>query len=104
MSEQHIKHAEQVVKLFGLELSLAQQTAYDVYFSRDPHVIWHCFKPFLGQRKLQDVRAGIACDLLPHTRNRPGWEHIVPMLEDLYKILNLLDDVESYRCTLCRGR
>jgi hypothetical protein len=96
--------AEKIIRMFAMELSLAQQTAYDLYFSRDPHVIWHCFQPFLGTRSLQDVRVGMAKELIPNVAVRPAWIHLLPMLEDLYRIMNLLDDEPSYRCTLCRGR
>lgn len=98
----HVAKAERTMKLFFIELSLAKDTAYDVYFSQDPHVIWHCFHPFLGQRSLHYVRSGILQQLIPNVRVRQDWIHLLPLLEDGLKILNLLDDEYRQGCRLCQ--
>lgn len=89
------------VKLARLEVSLAIQSAIDEYgMQANSHAIWHKLKPWLAERKLEDVRYAIATLLLPECR-RLRWDGIIPDLEQLYSSLCLDETWEIPGCMVC---
>lgn len=96
------KFADIKMRLFLIELTLAQQTAFDVYFSNDPHVVWHCFQPFLSGRSVLAINDAVLNLLIPLCQERPRWQHLIPRLQEIStRIVCDLSPTPRAGCPLC---